>query len=219
MKKSSKSKLEKIGKILSIVFNVIFIPLFVFVLVIAFSVIITKIKNGVPSVFGYTQVEVISSSMEDAGFSIGSKCFVKSENPNSLKKGDIIAFFQFADPKCFVPSMVSENNFPQAKPTSSNIIFHQIINIEIDSNGDRWFTTKGTNNAEQDAIKIYQNYVIGKYVENENFWTNLISFISSVDGIICLVVVPCSLIIASDLYQLIVLSYTLKKSKYQGDDW
>lgn len=214
-----KHKIEKAGRIVNIVFNVIFIPLFIFVLIIAFSVLITRLQSGVPSVFGYTQVEIASASMESAGFDVGSKCFVKSENPQNLAEGDIIAFFQFADPNCSVPGMVTEYNYPRAKADSSKIVFHQIIMVETDVNGNKWFTTKGVDNAEQDRVKIYQNYVIGKYLEEEDFWSKLITFVSSPTGLICLIVVPCSLIVASDIYQIIILSYNLRNSKYEGDDW
>lgn len=217
-------RMEKIGRILDIVLNVIFVPILIFVAIFSLSIMITKVTNGVPSVFGYTQIQIISGSMQDAGFKIGETYYVKSINPAELKarddetgqRGDYIAFFQDFDPNCSSPSMVTPTNRPAQKASDARILFHEIVAIEIDANGERWFTTQGSNNENPDSVKIYQNYVIGRWVEESNFWTDLISFVTSPIGIVCLSVVPCSLIIAVDLYQLIVLSYTYQQLKKQN---
>ena len=211
MERTQVKKREKIAKVLNIIFNSIFIPLIIFASIFTLSIVINKIQTGVPSVFGYTQIQILSGSMQDAGFHIGDECFVKSENASNLKEGDFIAFFQFADLNCSTPDKVTKDNNPQSKAGSSKIVFHQIIKVETDINGNKWFSTKGTNNESPDSIKIYQNYVIGKYVEKENFWTNFISFITSSYGMLCLVVIPCTLIIAVDIYQLIIVCYEYKK--------
>lgn len=209
-------KMEKIGRILDIVLNVVFVPILILVAIFSLSIMITKISNGVPSVFGYTQIQIISGSMQDAGFKIGETYYVKSQDPATLQVGDYIAFFQDYDPNCSSPSMVTPSNRPAQKASDARILFHEIVAIEIDLNGERWFTTQGTNNENPDSVKIYQNYVIGKWVEEETFWTSLISFVTSPIGIVCLSVVPCSLIIAVDLYQLIILCYTYQQLKKQS---
>lgn len=209
-------KMEKIGRILDIVLNVVFVPILILVAIFSLSIMITRVTNGVPSVFGYTQIQIISGSMQDAGFKIGETYYVKSQDPATLQVGDYIAFFQDYDPNCSSPSMVTPSNRPAQKASDARILFHEIVAIEIDLNGERWFTTQGTNNENPDSVKIYQNYVIGKWVEEETFWTSLISFVTSPIGIVCLSVVPCSLIIAVDLYQLIILCYTYQQLKKQS---
>lgn len=209
-------KMEKIGRILDIVLNVVFVPILILVAIFSLSIMITKISNGVPSVFGYTQIQIISGSMQDAGFKIGETYYVKSQDPATLQVGDYIAFFQDYDPNCSSPSMVTPSNRPAQKASDARILFHEIVAIEIDANGERWFTTQGSNNENPDSVKIYQNYVIGRWVEESNFWTDLISFVTSPIGIVCLSVVPCSLIIAVDLYQLIILCYTYQQLKKQN---
>lgn len=217
-------KMEKIGRILDIVLNVVFVPILILVAIFSLSIMITRVTNGVPSVFGYTQIQIISGSMQDAGFKIGETYYVKSINPAELKTrddetgqcGDYIAFFQDFDPNCSSPSMVTPTNRPAQKASDARILFHEIVAIEIDANGERWFTTQGSNNENPDSVKIYQNYVIGRWVEESNFWTDLISFVTSPIGIVCLSVVPCSLIIAVDLYQLIILCYTYQQLKKQN---
>lgn len=213
-KKQTKSK--KIAKVLDIVFNIIFVPLILFTSIFAFSVIFSRIRTGYPSIFGYTQIQIVSGSMQDAGFNIGDKCFVKSTDTNDLEIGDYIAFFQYADPNCSSPAQVTSENIPASSAKTSKIVFHEIVDIVTDSNGNKWFTTQGTNNAGPDSIEIYQDYVIGRYVDEPNFWTKTISFVSSSIGIIVMVVVPCAVIIGIDTYQLIVLGFESAESKKQA---
>lgn len=216
MDENKQKKLKKVGKVLDIVFNIIFVPLIIFTSIFTFSVIFSRIKTGVPSIFGYTQIQIVSGSMQDAGFHIGDKCFVKSTNANDLQVGDYIAFFQYADPNCPTPNHATDGTSPKSNPNTSRIVFHEIVDITIDGNGNRWFTTQGTNNEGPDSIEIYQDYVIGRYVAEPNFWTKIIDFISSPIGLVVMIVVPCAVIIGVDTYQLIVLSYDYSQSKKQS---
>ena len=203
---NNETKLKKSAKIVELVFNIVFIPFIIFASIFTFSIVISKIQTGVASIFGYTQMRIVSGSMQDAGFRIGDEFFVKSTNADELQIGDYIAFYQFKDPDCSIPSMVTEENYPTARP-SGRIVFHEIVDITLDTNNNRWFTTKGTNNLDEDSVLIYEKYVVGKWVEKDNFLTNLITFITSPIGIISLVAIPCSLIIGIDVYQLIIYSH------------
>ncbi len=209
-KKTKNDKVRKVVKTLDLVFNIVFIPFIILTSIFTFSIVISKLKTGVASVFGYTQMEIISGSMQDAGFFIGDKIFVKTTNPKDLKIGDYIAFYQYADPKCPTLSIVSATNTPRSKP-KGRIVFHAIKEIEKDKNGALWFTTKGTNNLNEDSVKIYEDYVIGKWVEEDNFLTKFITFITSPIGIVSLVAIPCSLVITVDVYQLIIYSYQYRQ--------
>lgn len=211
IKKGTKcDKAKKMVKTLDLVFNIVFIPFIILTSIFTFSIVISKLKTGVASVFGYTQMEIVSGSMQDAGFYIGDKIFVKTTNPKDLEVGDYIAFYQYSDPKCPTLSTVSVGNTPRSKP-KGRIIFHAIKEIEKDINGGLWFTTKGTNNLNEDGVKIYEDYVIGRWVEEDNFLTKLIAFITSPIGIISLVAIPCSLVITVDVYQLIIYSYQYRQ--------
>ncbi len=210
VKNNNGTKSKKIGGIIELIFNIVFVPFIIFASIFTFSIVISKIQTGVASIFGYTQMRIISGSMQDAGFRIGDEFFVKSTNTDELQVGDYIAFYQFKDPNCSIPSMVTEENYPTARP-SGRIVFHEIVSITLDTNNNRWFTTKGTNNLDEDSVLIYEKYVTGKWVEEDNFLTNLITFITSPIGVISLVAIPCSLIIAIDLYQLIIYSHKYRQ--------
>lgn len=209
-KETKNDKVKKVVRTLDLVFNIVFIPFIILTSIFTFSIVISKLKTGVASVFGYTQMEIISGSMQDAGFFIGDKIFVKTTNPEDLEVGDYIAFYQYSDPECPTLSTVSAMNTPRSKP-KGRIVFHAIKEIETDINGDLWFTTKGTNNLNEDSVKIYEDYVIGKWVEEDNFLTKFITFITSPIGIVSLVAIPCSLIITVDVYQLIIYSYQYRQ--------
>ena len=210
-------KRSKVGKVLNIIFNIVFMPVIIFVAIFTFSLFISKATTGVPTVFGYTQIQLISGSMQDAGFYMNEKYFVHSTNTDSLQVGDRIAFFQYSDPNCPSPSNVTQQNTPRKRAQNSRIVFHEIYEIQVDRNGNRWFVTKGTNNLTPDSEIIYENYVIGKHVAQENFWTKLITFITSKIGIIVLVALPCTVVIAVDLYQLIMLCYQYNAVKKASD--
>ena len=154
-------KMQRVSKILNLIFNIIFVPIIIFASIFTLSVIFSKIKTGVPSVFGYTQIQIVSGSMQDAGFQIGDKCFVQSVSAKDLKVGDYIAFFQFADPDCQSPSQVTVNNRPDAKPDSTRIIFHEIISVVIDLNGEKWFFPSSY---EFEYSLSYIPNLIGEYI-------------------------------------------------------
>ena len=203
-------KVKKVVKTLDLIFNIVFIPFILLTSIFTFSIVISKLRTGVASIFGYTQMEIVSGSMQDAGFYIGDKIFVKAVSADTLEVGDYIAFYQYADPDCPTPAIVTTMNSPKSKP-KGRIVFHAIKEIEKDANGDLWFTTKGTNNLNEDSVVIFEDYVIGRWVEEDNFLTKFVTFITSPIGIVSLVAIPCSLIITVDVYQLIIYSYQYRQ--------
>ena len=206
-----KSKLlKKITRVMDIIFNILLVPIMIVIGIVLSSVLVSKIKTGVASIFGYTQIRIVSGSMQDAGFKVGEKTFVKQTDTDSLVVGDYIAFYQFYDTDCPNPGAVTEDVYPKAR-AKGRIVFHAIYGITTDSNGNRWFTTKGTNNVNPDHTQIYEKYVLGKWVDQPNALTNFITFATSPKGIVCLISLPCSLIITVDVYQLILYIFEYKR--------
>lgn len=220
----SKNKSTKKGKwtpkrIFNLVLDIILYPILIFATCFSLSLIITKITKGVPMVFGYAMITVVSGSMRDAGFDVGSKAFIKQTDARELKVGDYIAFFDYVDPAHPRPATIANGEKPTSNPRKNRIVFHEIIKIETDANGDLWFRTKGTNNASADYNAIYQDYVIGKHVDNGKGFINFFSFISSTVGIIVLVIVPCVIILFRDCYELmtIIFEYSDEKKKLKKE--
>lgn len=206
-------------RILNLVLDIVLFPILIFATCFSLSLIITKITKGVPMVFGYAMITVVSGSMRDAGFEVGDKAFIKQTEANELAVGDYIAFFDYVDPAHPRPATIANGEKPTSNPRKNRIVFHEIIKIETDANGDLWFRTKGTNNASADYNVIYQDYVIGKHVDDGKGIIKFFKFVNSTTGIVLLVVVPCTIILFRDCYELMtmVFEYSDEKKKIKRE--
>ena len=206
-------------RILNLVLGIILFPILIFATCFSLSLIITKITKGVPMVFGYAMITVVSGSMRDAGFEVGDKAFIKQTEANELAVGDYIAFFDYVDPAHPRPATIANGEKPTSNPRKNRIVFHEIIKIETDANGDLWFRTKGTNNASADYNVIYQDYVIGKHVDDGKGIVKFFKFVNSTTGIVLLVIIPCVIILFRDCYELMtmVFEYSDEKKKIKRE--
>lgn len=206
-------------RILNLVLDIVLFPILIFATCFSLSLIITKITKGVPMVFGYAMITVVSGSMRDAGFEVGDKAFIKQTEANELAVGDYIAFFDYVDPAHPRPATIANGEKPTSNPRKNRIVFHEIIKIETDANGDLWFRTKGTNNASADYNVIYQNYVIGKHVDDGKEIVKFFKFVNSTTGIVLLVIIPCVIILFRDCYELMtmVFEYSDEKKKIKRE--
>lgn len=226
LKTSTKKQLEtnnsikvrkniSIKKVSNIFLLCLFIPIFIVAALCSGSILYSKINFGVPMVLNYSVITISSGSMVDAGFNVGEKFVIKKETDYSV--GDNIAFFDYVDPNCSSPLFVSITNKPVEKARTQRIVFHEIIEIFKDSNGKKWYRTKGSNNAYADYNIIYENYVIGKNVVLNETLLNIINEVCSIKGAIIFIVIPCLIIIAKDCYTLseliIQLQSIIRKEK------
>lgn len=219
-KKANKKKEKWTPKrIANLVMDVVLFPILIFSTCFSLSLIITKITKGVPMVFGYAMITVVSGSMRNAGFEVGDKAFIKQTDACELKVGDYIAFFDYVDPAHPRPATIANGEKPTSNPKKNRIVFHEIIKIETDANGDLWFRTKGTNNASADYNVIYQDYVIGKHVDDGKGLIKFFKFINSTAGIVILVIIPCVIILFRDCYELMtmVFEYSDEKKKIKRE--
>lgn len=206
-------------RILNLVLDIVLFPILIFATCFSLSLIITKITKGVPMVFGYAMITVVSGSLRDAGFEVGDKAFIKQTEANELAVGDYIAFFDYVDPAHPRPATIANGEKPTSNPRKNRIVFHEIIKIETDANGDLWFRTKGTNNASADYNVIYQDYVIGKHVDDGKGIVKFFKFVNSTTGIVLLVIIPCVIILFRDCYELMtmVFEYSDEKKKIKRE--
>lgn len=207
------NKKQKIKKVTNIILDIIIYIVLIFSATFAGSLVITKLTKGVPSIFGYSMINIVSGSMVDAGFNVGDSAFIKSINVEDYKVGDYIAFFDYVDPAHPGPAKIPNGEKPNPNPPKNRIVFHEIIEITIDANGDRWFRTKGTNNDNPDLNIIYQDYLIGKYVSENNAFVNFLKFITSSTGILVLIILPCSIILFKNCFELVSLAFLYRDKK------
>ena len=120
---------KKIAHICSVIGTVLLIIL-----------IISCLPLTLPKAFGYQMYTVISGSMEPA-LPVGSLVYVKYQEPESIEKKDIIAFY--------------------GSNESSSIITHRVVyNKKLSGE----FVTKGDANKEKDMNPISYNQYMGKVV-------------------------------------------------------
>lgn len=120
---------KKIAHICSVIGTVLLIIL-----------IIGCLPLTLPKAFGYQMYTVISGSMEPA-LPVGSLVYVKYQEPESIEKKDIIAFY--------------------GSNESSSIITHRVVyNKKLSGE----FVTKGDANKEKDINPISYNQYMGKVV-------------------------------------------------------
>lgn len=192
--------IAKLFKIVNIALNCLLVITLTFFFSMAVSFLVTRTKYGIPSFLKISIIQVASGSMEDKGFEVGENILIKQKNIDSYSVGNYIAFFDFSDPFCPTPESVKEDLKPRPRAATNRIVFHEIVEIITDSNGDKWFRTKGSNNAFVDYNIIHENYVIGAYLETSESFANLLNFIFSIYGALVFVVLPCSIIICKDSY-------------------
>ena len=214
---------KKIFDILDIITNVLIIPVLLLGLFCSILMFNAKQHNGVPSLFGYSAVKILTSSMETAEnpqFAQGQTVLVKKVNTDELIPGDVIAFYEYIAPEdedatqTFARTFNTElsgsefvgGEVNEASQAGSRVLFHRIVEIheQIDEPTDevvhRFFVTKGDVNSSPDMVDgkiayIRDDFVVGVYTESSGFVTGLFSFCASTTGIICLVLLPAGIIL------------------------
>ncbi len=141
--KSSRSKL---------VFNIIWWAALILLAVIMINVITAKIKGKVPSVFGYSVVNVITGSMEDE-IPTGTYILLKRIDPKDVKKGDIICFYS-DDPAIY--------GLPNT---------HRVAEEPMETDEGFRFVTRGDANNANDQYCARGEALVGIYVRNMDVLT------------------------------------------------
>ena len=127
VEKEPKTKGSKVTFAIGIVLCVILIP----ILIINCTLIINGfVTDRPPSVFGYTPLVVLTNSM-DPLITEGDVILAKDVNPDDIKVGDVISFFDPASP-------------------DDAVLTHRVIAIETDEEGNRSAITAGDFNANRD---------------------------------------------------------------------
>ena len=106
----------------------------VLILVIVFAILLAGVR-----LFGIKPYTVLSGSMEPK-YHVGSLIYVKSVDPNSLKKGDAVTFYL----------------------DGGTVATHRIIEVIDDTPGARVFRTQGDANDTPDSNPLYSSRIIGK---------------------------------------------------------
>lgn len=128
---------------------------------------------------------IVSPSMVPAINVLDVVVTTRVDNPEKLKKGDIITF----DSTDYRYSGV--------------LVTHRIVDIDKTSSGDYLFVTKGDNNNTQDSSRISFNDIYGKVLFRIPKIGYIQYYLSSVLGWVAIIIVPAVMIICYDIYKLI----------------
>lgn len=221
------SKSKKLKKALKIVLNVLtyaFIALCL--LAVIFTITGKRSEDGAIEIFGYQMRVVVSDSMEayegvdTSGYDIGSipvrsMVFVKSvpeEGRNewyaSLREGDVLTFRYVYGAEQYT-------------------ITHRISKITEKPTGGYIIELKGDNKASEDSDTLEQtidtsntgspNYVLGKVVGQSRFLGFIVTAVSSTVGLVCIVIVPCVIIIIFEIMRIVGILTKDKKTKAKDE--
>lgn len=83
----------------------------------------------------------------------------------------------------------------QVKEDDKIVKFHQVMQIKIDTSGQIYYLTKGTNNSSADTVLVREDMVVGRYINTPKWITAIVNFCGSAQGLIILVILPMSIII------------------------
>ena len=123
--------------------------LILLLVVLVLSLLIVRISGGIPSLFGYSVVRIVTPSM-DPKIPVGSFILIKRIKPEKVEPGDIITFYT-DDPD---PTVAGKT------------ITHRVLSVSLED-GKYVFTTKGDNketNPVPDAYPARGEKLVGRYV-------------------------------------------------------
>ena len=171
-------------KITSLIFDAVLIVVALACGLICFCNVSSRLQNLPPSIGGYMTMQIVSGSMRASGFEIGDSVMIQAVETDTLKEGDMIAFYVYAPSyrnfskykseklnlentgelqynvsiKSFLGLQNEEVQI--AAKANSRRVFHEIIGVYEDKEGVRWFETKGTSNASKDRWWVKETLVI-----------------------------------------------------------
>ena len=123
------------------------------------SIIGAKLTGKVPSIFGYSVVNIISGSMEDE-IPKGSYILIKKIDADEVKRGDVICFYS-SDPTIY------------GMPNT-----HRVVEDPIKTDEGLEFVTRGDANLIADKVNAKGDRLIGIHVKNLDGLTAFSEFVS-----------------------------------------
>ena len=215
---------------MAIISDIVFIPIVIISIFTSIYMIKAKKDNKVNSIFGYSLVKILSGSMIDAGYDIDDMVLIKQVETDDIRVGNDIAFYEFYDsldptkneltlitdfqnpPEITADKIQRETSIDDAINQNKDIIFHRVNAVFVDSDGTRFFQTKGVSNDYIDVRLVREDFVVGKKVKNDKILMTFLEFCSTTNGLILLVVVPTSILV---FFQMVEVFDTITRNHYE----
>lgn len=137
----------------------------------------------VPEAVGADRSYVVLSDSMSPTIDAGGVVFVAEVSPTQVSAGDVITF-------------------QQPGGGESNVVTHRVTEV-VETDGQQRFRTKGDANEEPDSRLVRPNQLQGKVVFSVPLAGYVISFAKSGPGIIALVILPATVLVALELRDLL----------------
>ncbi len=222
--KDKKAIVKKVLKITGNVLVYLLMALALFVLVI--SITSKKDSDGTATVFGHQLRFVQSDSMEQCDLTDVSEFEIKSIRVKSCIFVEVVPESEEEKAEWYKNLKVGDVLTFKYVYSRQETITHRIVDIEEKQSGGYIITLEGDNkNAETDLLKQTidtsledsPNYIIGKVTGQSYLLGVLVYAFRTTVGIVCLIIVPCLIIIAYEVIRLIRVFGKDKKEKQEAE--
>ena len=141
-----KNRKLKLFKALKLTFSVAWWCILALLLILLVNIFGAKLQGKVPTVFGYSVMNIVSGSMGDT-IPQGSYILIKSKDPEEVRRDEIICFYS-TDPKIY------------GMPNT-----HRVVEDPIVTEEGIEFVTRGDANLMDDKQRAKGDRLIGVYVK------------------------------------------------------
>ena len=138
------------------------------------------VVNAFPALVGADYSFVVMSGSMEPTIPVGSVVFVQDVSAADIDEGDVITF---------------------SKGTRTVPTTHRAIEVYRSDVGVR-FVTKGDANEDRDPEPVYRSDLVGKVTLKIPYVGYLSAFASSRAGWFVMIVLPCSLLVLSEMWEL-----------------
>ena len=161
--------------------------------ILLLNIFVAKINGKVPSIFGYSVINIISSSMEDE-IPKDSYILIKKVDPEEVKINDVICFYS-RDPQI--------HGIPNT---------HRVIEEPIVTEDGIEFVTMGDANPGPDPTNARGEDLIGVYVKTLD---GITAFSNSLDGNTLIIIL---IILQMGICGMVVYTVITSKGKDENDE-
>lgn len=218
---------KRLGVVLKIIGNVLLYALLVFCL---FAVIVATVSkkstDGAATVFGYQLRIVRSDSMEESEFTDVSKFEIKSLPVKTLLFIECVPTDGEEAEKWYGDLREGDVLTFRYVYTSQETITHRITKIEKKELGGYIFYLQGDNKSGEYSTLTQRidtsdvespNYVLGK-VTGQSFLLGLLLYaLKTPVGIVCIVILPCLIVIGLEIARIVSVLNSDKKEKERAE--
>lgn len=222
--KDKKTIVKKVLKITGNVFLYLIIAIAMFVLII--SITSKKDRDGTATIFGYQLRFVQSDSMEQCDLTDVSNFEIKSISVKSCIFIETVPESEAEKEAWYKDLKVGDVLTFKYVYSKQETITHRIVEIEEKQTGGYFITLEGDNkNSEtkllqqtiDTSLEDSPNYIIGKVTGQSYLLGVFVYALNTPVGIVCLIIIPCLIIVAFEVIRLVRVFGKGKKEKMKAE--